>query len=93
MLTKFHTKNFEFVFVVDASYSMSGLKIQNAMVTIRKIFANFIGADDKVGFIYFNDAPHVVFHLTYKSYNQVQLEKFINKLPEYLGFPCRACLI
>jgi len=85
MLTKFNTKNFEFMFVVDASYSMTGLKIQNAMVTIRKIFSNFVGDDDKIGYIYFNDAPHVIFHLTYKSYNQIQLEKYLNKLPETKG--------
>ncbi len=82
MLAKFKTHNFEFVLLIDASYSMSGLKIQNAVVTLKTIFTNFIGDDDKVGYIYFNESPHVVFNLTYKSLNKVQLENYIKKMPE-----------
>ena len=82
MLAKFQNQNFEFLFLVDASYSMTGLKIQNAMATVNEIFKNFVKEDDKIGYIFFNDTPHVVFHMTYKSSNQVQLESYLGRLPE-----------
>jgi len=84
MLIKFNPhRNFDYLFLIDASYSMTGLKIQNAIATIKYIFNQHIKSDDKVGYMFFNDKPYTVFHMTYKSTNEVQLENYIGRIPEY----------
>ena len=82
MLSKFQQKTYEILFLIDASYSMTGLKIQNAILTINSIFNKHISLDDKVGYIFFNDSPHTIIHLTYKSSNEAQLKNYLSKIPE-----------
>ena len=79
-------KGKEIVFLLDVSESMGeGARLKYAIRNFLKIFDKFVRGDDKVCFIRFNYMCEVVFNLTPKKNNTIQLRRQIEATNQTKG--------
>ncbi len=81
MLERYQPQFKDVVFLLDISESMSGLKIIQAVRTIRQISNNIFESSDRVSYVLFNEKSHVILPLSNKKSVEFQLMSLLEKIP------------
>lgn len=69
---------YDIFFMIDVSANMGGKKQKKIMELINKIYRTKLKPADRLGFLVFNDIPHMVMKLRKKEYNPKDIETVLH---------------